>query len=398
MGCSVALYLARLGSRVVLVDAAPGAFHGASRWNEGKIHLGYLYTGDPSLRTARKLLPGGIAFPRLVKDLVGRDIQDFATRDDDIYLIHRKSVVPADEAFRVAERIAELGRRHPEHKSYFVPLGEARPRKLSRAELENNYDGRHIEAGWAVPERSVQTRPVAELFVEAVAAEKHIECHWNRRVQSVQKCDSQRSAWSVEVADTSSGAPETLDSFDAVVNALWEGRAVIDSTLGIAHSATWTHRYRVSVFARSRMPLALRSFVIAVGPFGDLKNYDGRNLYFSWYPAGLLAEGTRLTPPRVPEVGGEKEKDVIEKTFTGLTRMNPQLEGLAAQLEHMTVRGGWVYAAGTGSLADSRSGLHRRNDLGVVCKDGYFSVDTGKYSTAPWLATQIAEAIRSWTN
>ena len=57
MGGATALFLARRGVRVVLFDAAAEPFCGASRWNEGKIHLGFLYSGDPSLRTARRLLP-----------------------------------------------------------------------------------------------------------------------------------------------------------------------------------------------------------------------------------------------------------------------------------------------------------------------------------------------------
>ena len=40
MGCSAALCLARRGARVTLLDAAPRPCVGASRWNEGKIHLG----------------------------------------------------------------------------------------------------------------------------------------------------------------------------------------------------------------------------------------------------------------------------------------------------------------------------------------------------------------------
>ena len=62
MGCSAALCLARRGANVTLLDAAPRPCGGASRWNEGKIHLGYLYAADPSLATARRLLDGGLAY------------------------------------------------------------------------------------------------------------------------------------------------------------------------------------------------------------------------------------------------------------------------------------------------------------------------------------------------
>jgi hypothetical protein len=92
-GCSLALFLARKGARVTLVDQAAEPFAGASRWNEGKIHLGYLYAADPSLATARKMLPGGLAFRSLVEELVGCSIASAISSDDDVYLTHRESII-----------------------------------------------------------------------------------------------------------------------------------------------------------------------------------------------------------------------------------------------------------------------------------------------------------------
>ena len=57
MGSATALFLSRRRVRVTLFDAADQPFAGASRWNEGKIHLGYLYTADPSLDTADVCCP-----------------------------------------------------------------------------------------------------------------------------------------------------------------------------------------------------------------------------------------------------------------------------------------------------------------------------------------------------
>jgi len=48
---------------------------------------------------------------------------------------------------------------------------------------------------------------------------------------------------------------------------------------------------------------------------------------------------------------------------------------------------------GTGALDDRRSGLHRRDRYGVQRRGTYHSVDTGKYSTAPWLAQVLATEI-----
>src|SRR5581483_10679988 len=93
MGSAAALLLARRGAAVTLYDAAAAPFSGASRWNEGKIHLGFLYAGDPSFETAERLLPGGLAFKPAIEALLGTSLAPAITAQDDVFLIHRDSVV-----------------------------------------------------------------------------------------------------------------------------------------------------------------------------------------------------------------------------------------------------------------------------------------------------------------
>ena len=93
MGACTALYLARKGRRIVVLEEAPTPVSAASRWNEGKIHLGFLYAADPSLETARKLIPGGLLFQAQIEDLLSRSITPITTDHDDTYLVHRNSVV-----------------------------------------------------------------------------------------------------------------------------------------------------------------------------------------------------------------------------------------------------------------------------------------------------------------
>ena len=47
LGLCTALELARRGRRSTVFEAASTALCGASRWSEGKIHLGFVYAGDP---------------------------------------------------------------------------------------------------------------------------------------------------------------------------------------------------------------------------------------------------------------------------------------------------------------------------------------------------------------
>lgn len=393
MGSSVALFLARQNIGCVLVDAASAPFKGASRYNEGKIHLGYLYLADPSLKTAHKLIPPGLSFRRLVRELLDRphDAQGF-TNHNDTYLIHRDSVTDAKTAFALAERISQIALSHPESSDYFVSLSENRPRLLSPAELEARTDSREIIAGFEVPERSVSTRMLADEYVGALAACPLVEQVMEHRVHAVRQPSEGKSHWYVETV-TSDGHADTLGPFDAVINALWEGRAEIDWSLGLCRSSTWTHRYRVSLFARTRKPVALKSAVIAVGPFGDIKNYDGYNFYLSWYESGLLVESHALRPPAPVVPNAEEQARIIEEKLAKLGNLVRGVVDLKSHFETVELRGGWVYAAGQGALSDPSSKLHRRDNIGLVTQGNYFSIDTGKYSTAPHIAREVALAV-----
>ncbi len=385
MGCSAALALARRGARVTLFDGAPHPCLGASRWNEGKIHLGYLYAADPSLATARVVLDGGLAFKPLIERLIDRSIDGVTAPIDDVYLVHRRSVVDADAMGRYYAAVSALVREHRGADGYLAPAGAAAAHRLSPAELGQICDTPDIVAGFRVPERSVSTPWIADQLTAAVAAEPRIEARWNVRVGGIERRAGGPDA-PMRVA-TSGG----LDGpYDAVVNALWDGRLGVDAALGLPPPPTWSHRFRRSLFVRTSRPVAVPSAVIAVGPFGDVKNYNGRDLYLSWYPAGLAVEGTALEPPPVPPLDDAARRALIETVLDRLGAMLPSVAALRPVLESVQVEGGWVYAAGHGALDDRRSTLHRRDRAGILRDGRYLSIDTGKYSMAPWIAERLA--------
>lgn len=393
MGCSIALYLAMQKISVILIDQASEPFTGASRWNEGKIHLGYLYGADPSLKTARKLIPGGLAFPSLIEELVGRKLAEhLVTRSDDRYLIHKDSVVSAEEVIALARKVTGLVRAHPDANEYFVPLDQVAIRSLSPGDLAKEYNPEFIQAAIEVPERSVLTNDIADYFVDAVRNTPLIECVLNHRVTGVSEIPGRHGFWNVTLNDAR-GNNECIGPFYTVVNALWEGRQQIDATVGLETAETWTNRFRVSLFAKLENPTALRSAVIAVGPFGDIKNYNGRDLYLSWYDSGLLEESHALCPPEILMPNQEQKQRILKEKSKYLTQVIPEVANVLGAASEIRTEGGWVYAAGKGNLKDARSELHRRNRVGSYANKGYFSVDTGKYSIAPWLAKNLVNEI-----
>lgn len=389
MGSSTALLLARRGIHVTLFDAADAPFSAASRWNEGKIHLGFIYAADPSLKTARHVLSGGFLFKPLVEELLGCDLTPWTTRDPDVYLCHKDSVVSADEMRDYYNRVAGLIHEHPDASRYLVDVSDCRVERLASGELDCVSGSGDIVAGFRIPEYSVNTNQIADRYVDAVAAEPLIELRLNTRVSSVspRSAGEVGGAWVVQSQDTVHGP------FDLVVNALWEGRLPVDLTAGLKPEGTWSNRYRLALFARTAAPLDVSSAIIATGPFGDIKNYNGRDFYLSWYPSGLVVDSQQLVPPAPPELSDADKERLSRSILDTLGRFLPGAGKISEHLESSTLQGGWVFAAGQGRLSDPNSTLHRRSDFGMTEMGSYISVDTGKYSTAPWMAVKLAERI-----
>lgn len=389
MGCTLALFLAHRGFSPVIFEAMEGILGGASRWNEGKIHLGYMYTADASFETARRVLPGGLAFVPLVESLLATPLSGLMTASDDVFLCHGTSVVAPDVMAGRMEMISSLVNSHPDAARHAARFGPLAVRRLSSAALAGYSQSDEIVAGFAVPERSVQTRTIADLLQAAVAAEPRIRLCCGTRVLAVEALSGVNAGdrWRVITTEDSDGP------FDHVVNALWNGRLPVDRSAGLALPDDWSHRYRLAVFLRTRRDVATPSTLIAVGPFGDIKNYNGRDFYLSWYPVGLQCESKAVEPQWAPPPGATLSEAVAASTFAALARFLPGIDALRDNAESVSVGGGWVYAAASGSLADPAATIHCRADFGITRRGSYVSIDTGKYSTAPWMAERLARQL-----
>ena len=386
MGCSVAIQLARRGFDVTILDREPAPMAAASRWNEGKIHLGYLYAADPTLATAQHLLTGGMLFEDRLRELIDVGLDGHVTADDDIYFVHRKSVVGPEILRPKFGAISELVREHPDASRYLVDVSGARAAEIASDELRT-LAGADIVAGFRVPERSVDSQWVADRMSAAAASTTAVSFRLGTAVVGVDALSGTTGEWRVRTSD----GPD--EDFDLVVNALWNGRLPIDVTAGLTPEPPWTHRYRRCVFIRTRSECDQPSALVAVGPFGDVKNYNDRDFYVSWYPVGLVREGSELelSAPPLPTVADAEA--LIARVRAGLEPLMPGIGRLFDDAESAVVHGGFVFARGTGSLGDPQSGLHRRDRYGVQRRGSYYSVDTGKFSTAPWLARELAAEI-----
>lgn len=383
LGASIALDAARAGHDVVLYESAPAPMSKASRWNEGKIHLGFLYLADSSLRTAEAIVPGGLEFKPLVERLLDTSIDDLVSPTDDTILIHRDSVVPMDEAEQRCRAILAQALAHPHAAGYITDLTSARVERLASSKVADRFDTGLVEGALVVPERSVSTTELADLFTTALWS-ADIEVRTKTEVRSLRLMEPD----GVEVTSDMG-----VERFDVVVNATWEQRPRLDATAGIVEPEDRSHRYRLAVFVQTGMPVEVGSATVAVGPFGDLKAYSPTRFYLSWYPIGLRATGTGLGPPPTPVPSEAVERRIADETFDRLASFIPEVEHIRRAAEETLVRGGWVYARASGALDEISSTIHRRDRAGVRRVGDLISVDTGKYSIAPSLARRVVASL-----
>ena len=164
-GACVAMELASAGISVDLYDKNDRCVTQASAQNEGKIHLGYVYANDRSLRTARTMIAGALAFAPLMRRWVGGAIDAVPVSTPFDYVVHADSLLSAADVehhFQRSHALAvEAGRgAEPDYfgSDYRVP-----PARLSDAELDARFDRRHVAAAYATREIAVDPEALAAL-------------------------------------------------------------------------------------------------------------------------------------------------------------------------------------------------------------------------------------------
>src|SRR6185295_10561963 len=125
--------------------------------NEGKIHLGYMYAGDRSRRTAKVMMTGALAFEPFLRRHLDIPHDRFAVSAPAVYLVHRRSQQPAEEIQAYLAAIHSLVEEALDGRpdGYFgMPVGDAPPPWAAR-DREAEFDGEQIVAAFQTPEIAI---------------------------------------------------------------------------------------------------------------------------------------------------------------------------------------------------------------------------------------------------
>lgn len=362
----------------------------ASFWNEGKIHLGLVYANDPAGRTHLRMLEGALQFETLLCRWLGGPVPGVSSPF--YYAVHRTSLL---EPARIAGHFASVEARYRALQAqgpalYFGAGTEPLAERLSSTELAELFNTEQVQAAFRTVERAVNVRMIAEELRSAIAATDLISFRGNSDIASVRAKD--RTGYVVQ--GTAAGAA-FAETFGDVVNSLWGGRLAIDRSNGLATERPWLYRTKLGIILRSRPDQRdVPSTTFVLGSYGDTVRYGDGSIYVSWYPDCLVGLSSDIvSPDYVGALDGERRRELALRSIGAMSDLVPALAPYRDGADIDRVGGGIIFAWGAADIDDPGSELHRRYDIGVHSFGRYHSIDTGKYTMAPFFAVEACDRI-----
>ena len=382
VGCLTALALARRGCRVTLIEGSDTLLSRASRFNEGKIHLGFTYGLDRTGETQARMFAYGATFEKSLSDLLSTSLDGLFLHRRCVYAVLRDCLLPDDA---IAQHMAGITRLHEE----FVASGGATPApdgplvdRLDKAALEELFSAQ-IVAAYEVGEPIIDCERLRDLVRDAVRSEPGIACITGMAIHAIE--DGRRPS----IVGRNG---ERFNGFDRVINAAWDGLPAIEKNSGRPASG---HCLRaktgfVADIVRGALPHPV-SFVW--GMYGDIVPWSDGQAYLSWYPSCRMGFSTDIS-------AGSAWFDAIKETFDFESAYAESrrafaafVPGLAFADRPVETRAGAILAHASTDLQDPASGLHQRTKFGVSRFGSIQTVNTGKLSCAPALALELAGSI-----
>src|SRR3974390_738418 len=156
-GCCAALSLAERSARVTLFDKNDVLLSRAAVANEGKIHLGYMYAGDPTLSTAKTMMAGALAFTPFLERYLGQPAYSFSVSVPATYVVHRDSQHSAEDVCAYLRTVHALINEAAEgrNQAYFGRDLSVALRPWSSAEKAAEFDPEIALAAVSTPEIAI---------------------------------------------------------------------------------------------------------------------------------------------------------------------------------------------------------------------------------------------------
>ena len=391
-GLCVALALRKHGHKVGVIDMAKDAMTRASLTYEGKIHLGFIYGMDKTFGTGRKMVQDSLNFSNYVDYLLDRQVDWPAiTSRPNVYLTHRTSLMTPDEMEGHFEKVAACYRDAIAEQSLNY-LGRRPERLFERIELPEYVSPETVIGAFKTEEASVDQVELRSLLCGAVRKADDIELLFERRIIEV---DHEGVGYKVvcELPDF-----ET-EEFKAplILNCLWEGRTKIDARVGLIDLPKYSIRLKYGLVLKADDYVrSLDSITVALGAYGNIVVDTHRPwVYCSWYPECLVGTMDYGDVPQEWEEAcsgdapPERAAELARANIAAFRKLLPNLP----DMEVIHAKAGMILAEGKVDINDGNSTFHQRNEIPVTGGNGFYSINTSKYTSAPRNAMILEEML-----
>jgi hypothetical protein len=367
----------------------------ASFRNEGKIHMGFVYANDPTFKTSALMMRASLSFARLLDEWTGMDI-DWRTLTSHpfMYVIARSSLLEPARLMHSYERLQQEYRTvlKQEGGSYLGQRPTSIWAPLPVDHLQAWIDEKFSVHGVQTVEASLELEGFRQVMRAALARSNAIELCYGCSIESVA-----RTAQGFCVDGSRADGRTWESQGDIVVNCLWDGRLKVDEQMGIRPQRKWVYRlkYRLLGTLPSKLE-SLPSLTVVLGPYGDVVRYPHAKTYISWYPACMRGWTSDLSVPKEwePLCAGQIEEAKASRIARDALAGFEQVVTGIARTTIDVVDAGVIFSWGKTDIDDPVSELHERHHIGVHHYDGYFSIDTGKFTCAPLFAQEFLDLLR----
>lgn len=375
---------------VTILEKEDELFNKTSKNQEGRVHMGFTYGLDKSMVTGEDVMNNSLHFSSLLDGWLGKiDWQEYLMPKG-YYLVDKTSMLTTDELYsyyeKLQEKYHEIMSENPTL-TYF----NRRPSIIFKQlrQIPRSMSAQHLDSVFITEERIVEMFYLRDLLLKKLK-ETHIKIVTGKEVTRVE-----RDSIGFSIITLNKNNEEEILTADIVVNCLWNNRLQIDKTLGISTLDEPLYRFKVGILGTVDQLVPTCS--ITTGVYGNISpRLDKRHAYISWHKECMKElTTTGCTPPAWEKSFSEYKNfdhnaDWINCTIDNLIEYVPALKNFKPTM----LLPGIICSAGKSDIGDRNSNVHKRGaNMGVYEFDDYFTVDTGKFCSAPYFAHVLAEKV-----
>lgn len=379
-GCCCALMLKKCGYNVSIIDKECDIMTQASANQEGKIHMGFVYSNDSTFKTGMKIMNDALHFSYQMENLLEMKIDWNEIKSTKfLYLVPGTSLVSEEQLDvyfgKLQELYTELLSSNP-HLSY---LGEKPLKIFQKRYIPDNLNKNFFKCCYETEEYAISQNTLKK-YID-IKLRKCIDLILNERIESVEHGDHKFKV----ITD------KQVREFDLIVNCLWEGKKKFDNILGMDYQNDNNYRFKFGIVSEYIDCIKnTQSMTIVNGPFGDFVNFPNQSdkkMYFSWYPVSMYQMVTDWK--QIPNDWVTlTNSDINHELHANLKQqhLNKFRELFCQDFTFINenIVGGIIVASGHDDIGNAKSELHERSTNPVMKKGNYYAVSTGKFTSAPY--------------